>query len=161
MQLCEPVGDIPVQTITSHSGPAKVRGHIIMQNTFGPTSKVPLVFHTPNTVEKPSVSSEPQGNLLTITPIKIKRQITSFQHIMAWNINYLSRKEEWGHREETLDQAGQTPKPRSSTSDVTGLDSSTLPTLLPEAHDSLLGCFHSPWAALLGRCIMALESSAC
>lgn len=69
---------------------------------------------------------------------------------MAWNINYLSRKEEWGHREETLDRTGQTPKPCSSMSEVTGLDSPTLPALLPEAHDFLLGCLLSPWAALLG-----------
>ena len=50
----------------------RTRCHIIIQNAFSATSKVPLVFHSLNSVSTFKVSSETQSNLLTVKSYKIK-----------------------------------------------------------------------------------------
>jgi hypothetical protein len=59
------------------------------------------------------VSSETCGNLFTETPsiIKIKTQITYFQHTMAQNVHYHSKGEEREHSEETLEDGKEDGKP--------------------------------------------------
>jgi hypothetical protein len=75
-----------------------------MQNASSIISKVPTVYNSTNIVLKPKIQSLfwDSYNLLTIIPwkIKIKKQITYFQHIMAQNIHFCSKMEEkaqWGN----------------------------------------------------------------
>lgn len=64
------------------------------QNTLSdcPGSQQPLSFTISRQFQSPKakVSSEIQGNLLTVTSCKIKKQITFFKHAVAQYIHYYS-----------------------------------------------------------------------
>ena len=108
-------------------------------------------------------------NLLTLVPcdIKIKKQMTCFQHMMTQDTHYISKSEEiaqWGDAALNQDQkpSGQTP---DSTSPCLMSEHSlhlqllsALLTWLTVTHFSLMGCFYSLLAALLSRYLMVLAS---
>ena len=77
-----------------HSTPwsPKTSHYIIMQNVFSPTSKVPHSLSQSQQCLKPQILSLfwDSRNFLTVVPyeIKIKSQITYFQHIKAQEIHY-------------------------------------------------------------------------
>lgn len=50
------------------------------------------------------VSSNTQGNILSVRSCKIRKQVTSFQHTMAQNIHLHSKREEREHSEGRLGQ---------------------------------------------------------
>lgn len=66
-----------------------------MQNAL----KSPQVFHSLSKVQRSKASSETQGNLLIVTPCKVKRQIIDLYHTVAKNLHYHFKMEERGHSE--------------------------------------------------------------
>lgn len=76
------------------SGP---RGPVAISQSriYAPTSKPPD-FYSHNSGSKSKLLSETQSNLLIITPGETKKQIMYFQHEMAQNIYYRSKREDWG-----------------------------------------------------------------
>lgn len=68
--------------------------------------KSPLSYITLNTIGKSKYwgSSRTQGNILIVTPCKIKKQTTYLQHTVTQNLYYHSKEEEWGHNEKILKQ---------------------------------------------------------
>lgn len=79
----------------------------MMQNGF---SLIPILCNSTNTVECP-VSSDIQGNLLTVTSCNIKTQIISTQYTMAQNAQSPSKELRQDGRRQVQNHAGQAPTP--------------------------------------------------
>ena len=56
------------------------------------------------TTESSQLDLQVGGREKTVNSCEIKKQITYFQHIMAQNIHFHSKMEDWEHSEEILDQ---------------------------------------------------------
>lgn len=54
-----------------------------------------IVCNNSYTVQMSKVSSDAQDNCLTVISCKTRKQVTSFQHTMAQNTNWHSKREEW------------------------------------------------------------------
>lgn len=71
-------------------------GHIITQNTFSLTSKVPIVFHSHDSFKVCHPKSLLRLEVISLLelPHKSKEQIQNFQHVMEPNMHYHSKGEE-------------------------------------------------------------------
>lgn len=78
-------------------------GHITVQNVLSPTSRVPTVFLSLNTVSKTKLSFEISSHFLIASSLK---SITSFQHTLAQNKRYYFKKgeKEMGYSKEMLEK---------------------------------------------------------
>lgn len=116
-----------------------------------------------------SLPSETQGNLLTVSPCKIKKQITCFN--IQWQRMHspIPRRKNGGIVGTTRPKPDHKPAGQiqfySIMSDVWGLNSKGLRWLsavsfAAAAYISLLGQYHSLYIALLGKCLTAVASPA-
>lgn len=86
---------ILIQAMTFHSLAPITCCHTIMQNTLNTVSQVLTVFHSQHCLKAPSLFWG-SGNLLTISPCKIKMLMICSQHTVAHNIQYYPKKGEIG-----------------------------------------------------------------
>lgn len=118
------------------------------------TSVIFIFCSSPYAVEMSKVSSNTQGNLLSLRSCKIRKQVTSFQYTMTQNIHLHSKREEREHSEGRLDQ-DKTEAQQDRTSNPTALSqmhgasvSKGLDSPIPEtSHTSLFGYFYSIYTA--------------
>ena len=77
----------PPEDLFKYESMGAIPKHSIMQNTFSPTSKVPIVYRGLNSVKSPKfkVSSETHDNLLTLTPWKPKSESKSHISNIQWH----------------------------------------------------------------------------
>lgn len=74
--------------------------HLVLLQNLPQISTVPILFNCPQT----KISFETQDNSLTVTPYKIKQQITCFQDTLAGTIHFLSK---WGKQKQNQDVLSQ------------------------------------------------------
>ena len=87
---------------------------IIKQNSRSQSSKVPIAFHSLNTISKSKISSGTQVNLLTVTQYTSKTQIACFNiqcHRKRISIPKGEKRVLWGKAgpKQNQNPAGQTP----------------------------------------------------
>lgn len=99
--------------VTIGSWPSVKKIHLV-------TSMIFIFCSSPYTVEMSKVSSNTQGNLLSVRSCKIRKQVTSFQYTMAQNIHLHSKREEREHSEGRLVQ-DKTEAQQDRTSNPTAL----------------------------------------
>jgi hypothetical protein len=67
--------------------------------------KMEAVVETPPFFLKSKIYFKTQSSLFIASPYKIKERITYFQHTIAQNIHYHSKREKEGHSKKILDQS--------------------------------------------------------